>query len=97
MEIDEEQKFRITNVPEKCQLNVLVVDPRDKEHYLTSKERVGNSCIFQYRPSVLGLHYINVFLNEKDIPGSPFLLCVTNGKALLNISKKTMLRMSKFE
>ena len=53
VEIDEQQKFRITNVPENCQLNVLVVDPRGKEIHLNSEERVGNASIFQYRPSVL--------------------------------------------
>lgn len=81
VEIDEELKFRITNVPETCQLTVLVVDSRGKEIHLISRERVGNASIFQYRPSLLGLHSINVFLNEKHISGSPFPLRVTNGKS----------------
>lgn len=80
VEIEEEQKFRVTNVPENSKLNVLVVDSSGKEIYLNSDERVGNASIFQYRPSILGLHSINVFMNEKHIPGSPFPLRVIKSK-----------------
>ncbi|CAD5224207.1 unnamed protein product [Bursaphelenchus xylophilus] len=81
IEIGESQKFRVANLTEKNKAEVLVLDPRGKQVQLDAGQRVGASVAFTHRPEVVGLHSVNVFVDKRHIPGSPFALHATPGAA----------------
>lgn len=77
MELGEAQKFRVVNVDDDRQLDVLVVDPKGAEIPIDASQRVGISAACSYRPESVGMHSVNVFVDKRHIPGSPFPLRVT--------------------
>lgn len=77
-EIGEEEKFRVINVSDNRQLNIIVVNPQSDEIEIKPLERVGNTSVCCYRPQTIGLHSLNVFLDRKHVPGSPFPIRVVD-------------------
>lgn len=82
IELNKEEKFRIINVNENRQFNVIVVNPQGKEQEIKPSERVGNTLVCFYRPIETGLHSLNIFLDRESIPGSPFPIRVIDKSKL---------------
>lgn len=83
-ELGVEERFRVMNVGESHNLHVVVADTDGQEINLPLLERVGNACTFCYEPVTLGLHSLNVFLDGKHIPRSPFPIhVVSKGKKII--------------
>ncbi|CAD5218153.1 unnamed protein product [Bursaphelenchus okinawaensis] len=79
IEVGESQKFRVANLTDKNHTEVLVLDPRGKQSQIEPGPKIGASLAFTHRPDVPGLHSVNVFVDKRHIPGSPFALHATAG------------------
>ncbi|KAI6171470.1 hypothetical protein M3Y97_01048000 [Aphelenchoides bicaudatus] len=73
VEVGEQQKFRLVNLTEKNNAEVLILDPRGNK-LNNHNQKVGASIAYSFTPESIGLHSVNVFVDKRHIEGSPFAL-----------------------